>query len=147
MIVFDLCHCCHFSSCIYMKCSFCIEHGGMNRPLMRVQHLNKSTRLLFKMLQLFPGAELATVAKGGTSNHLDMTVLNLARFWSISRTEQQNDQMTEGKVNFSLEVAVTVKFFGWFYRQVGSTEARDTNELSKSSGSRCVCLNKLPIGL
>lgn len=54
--------------------------------LMRVQHLNKSARLLFKMLQLFSRAELAPVARGGTSNHLDMTVLNLAQFWSISRT-------------------------------------------------------------
>lgn len=79
---------------------------------MRAQHLNKSRRLLFKMLQLFPGAELAPVAKGGTSNHLDMTVLNLAPFWSISRTEQQNDQMSEGKVNFSFEVAIVVKIIG-----------------------------------
>lgn len=55
---------------------------------MKVQHLNKSARLLFKMLQLFLRAELAPVARGGTSNHLDMTVLNLAQFWSISRTQK-----------------------------------------------------------
>lgn len=71
---------------------------------MRVQHQSKSTRLLFKMLKLFPGAELAPVAKGGTSNHLDMTVLNLAQFWSISRTEKLPNDLSESKVSFFLKL-------------------------------------------
>lgn len=69
--------------------------------LMRGPHLNKSTRLLFKMLQLFSGAKLAPVAKGGTSNHLDMTFLNLAQFWSISRTPKQLTDWRESKLFFS----------------------------------------------
>lgn len=69
--------------------------------LMRGPHLNKSTRLLFKMLQLFSGAKLAPVAKGGTSNHLDMTFLNLAQFWSISRTPKQLNEWRESKLFFS----------------------------------------------
>lgn len=63
--------------------------------LMRGPHLNK--RLRFKMSQLFSEAKLAPAAKGGTSNHLDVTFLNLAQFWSISRTPWNNG--TEGKGN------------------------------------------------
>lgn len=67
------------------------------------QHLNLTKRLLFKMPQLFSEAELAPVAKGVISNHLDTTVLNLARFWSVSKTSK-NDQVASGKYTFFLEV-------------------------------------------
>lgn len=63
------------------------------------QHLNLTKRLLFKMPQLFSEAELAPVAKGVISNHLDTTVLNLAPFWSVSKTSK-NDQVASGKVHF-----------------------------------------------
>lgn len=68
---------------------------------MRVSHLNKSNRLPFKMLQLFSGAELAPVAKGGIKPPWH-DCPELGSIWE----HQQNTKMTKwlkGKETFFLE--------------------------------------------